>query len=216
MCESPKLELATCTTATNYPIQRLMSPPEVFCMLCFYICPDSHIITLYKYPTVTAPHRQVWTDWTGVGVSPLPCTGSLLTRFSMPSAPCWGLQNLQYALEPACGNMATFSIAFNSYPFPCDKLSQTLLNYHTVCWDLSALHCGCLCPQRCGAETGSRHPADLLGLPSPGDLTTLETAPWFKSTSRCPWRVQGPAEQPEEPHQRQRVLGRTLSICPGL
>lgn len=50
-------------------------------MLCFYICPDSHIVILFKYPTVIAPHRQVWTDWTVVGVSPLPCTGSLLMRF---------------------------------------------------------------------------------------------------------------------------------------
>lgn len=49
-----KAGAGTCTTAPNYPIQRLMSPPEVFCMLCFYICPNSHIIMLFKYPTVIA------------------------------------------------------------------------------------------------------------------------------------------------------------------
>lgn len=82
--------------------------------------------------------------------------------------PSWGLQNLQYAFRPGWGSVDAFSVVFSSHPFPCDKLSQTSLNYSMMCWDLSALHCGCLCLGRCEAETEPRHPAHLLGLPSSG------------------------------------------------
>lgn len=134
-------------------------------MLCFYICPDSRIITLYKYSAVIAHSRPARTDWTVVGVSCLLCVGSLLMRFSMP---IWGLQNLQHALGPGQKSVDAFSVVFNSHPFPCDKPSQTPLNYSMMCRDLSALHCGHLCLGRRGAETEPRHPAHLLGLPSSG------------------------------------------------
>lgn len=132
-------------------------------------------------------------------------------------APCWGLQNLQYALGPAWGNMGAFSLVFISHPFPCARVSQTLFNYHIMCWNLSALHSGCLCPGKCGAETGSRHPACLLGVSSPGELRMLETAPCFKSTPRCTWRVQGASSEAagtwENPVHMSRALICRLSHC---
>lgn len=160
-----------------------------FCTLRFDICPESHIITLYTYPAVIVHRRPVRTDWTGVGVSCLLCTVSLLMRSSVPS---WGLRNLQYALGPGWGSVDAFSVVFNSYPFPCDTLSQILLNYSTMCWDLSALHCGHLCHGRCGAEIEPRHPTRLLDLCSSEGLTRLEIAPWFKSTLRCTRRMWAP------------------------
>lgn len=45
----------------------------------------------------------------------------------------WGLQNLQYAFRPGWGSVDAFSVVFSSHPFPCDKLSQTPLNYSMMC-----------------------------------------------------------------------------------
>lgn len=77
----------------------------------------------------------MWTDWTVVGVSSvlywLPFNEVL-------RAPC---SLLGIAKSPVCpwacmGKMGAFSVVRISHLFPYDKLSQTLLNYHMMHWDL--------------------------------------------------------------------------------
>lgn len=55
---------------------------------------------------------------------------------------CWGLQSLQCALGPGQGSVDALSVACNSHPFSCDKLSLFIIIYYSVMgWDRSALHC---------------------------------------------------------------------------
>lgn len=152
-CESP--ELATCITATNHCSET--DGTSRWHHLYFSICPNSHIITPYKCPTVTVHCRPVRTDWTVIGVL---------------SAPHWLLFNegtgdwlTSSMLLGLDGEVWMLSVESSIQILSCEELSKTLLNYSVMRRDLSVLHCGCLCLGRCGAENRTPTPSASVGPP---------------------------------------------------